>query len=427
MKIAVIGTGYVGLVTGTCFADLGHEVVGVDKEERKIEQLNHGKVTIYEVGLPEMLTKNLGRNLSFTTDTQDAVYQSEIVFITVGTPQGDEGKADMRYAMEAAEDIAAAMDGYKIVANKSTMPVGSTKLVERVINERAEGREFDVVSNPEFLREGSAVRDFMHPDRIVIGTGSQRAAGVMADLYRPLNAPLFITDPASAEMIKYASNAFLATKVSFINAIANICEAVDADVKEVAMGMGYDHRIGFEFLRSGPGFGGSCFPKDCQALMEIARSSGYNFYLLDGVVRVNREQMDLMVKKVERRMDGLEGKKIAAWGLAFKPNTDDVRDSPALEIIRMLMERGAHVCAYDPEGMENARMILPSLNCSTTAIEAAKDADLLLILTDWDQFKLEDFRKIREQMRAPEILDTRNCLDPLSIRRLGFNYEGVGR
>ncbi len=427
MKIAVIGTGYVGLVTGTCFADLGHEVIGVDREKRKIDQLNQGKVTIYEVGLPEMLKRNLGRSLSFTTDTHDAVYQSEIVFITVGTPQGEEGKADMRYAIEAAEDIAGALDGYKIVVNKSTMPVGSTKLVERVINERAEGREFDVVSNPEFLREGSAVRDFMHPDRIVVGTDSQRAAGVMADLYRPLNAPLFITDPASAEMIKYASNAFLATKVSFINAIANICESVNADVKEVAMGMGYDHRIGFEFLRSGPGFGGSCFPKDCKALMEMARSSGYNFYLLEGVVQVNREQMDLMVKKVERRLGDLEGKKIAAWGLAFKPNTDDVRDSPAIEIIRMLCERGARVCAYDPEGMENARAIMPSLDCAETAIDALSDADLLLILTDWDQFRLQDFRKVRELMRSPDILDTRNCLDPLSIRRLGFNYEGVGR
>jgi UDPglucose 6-dehydrogenase len=427
MKIAVIGTGYVGLVTGTCLADLGNEVIGVDKEKAKIDMLNRGKVTIYEVGLPELLARNLGRSLNFTTNTRDAVYESEIVFITVGTPQGEEGKADMRYAVEAAEEIAGAMDGYKIIVNKSTMPVGSTKLVERVINQKAEGSEFDVVSNPEFLREGSAVRDFMRPDRIVIGTDSQRAAGVMAELYRPLNAPLFITDPASAEMIKYASNAFLATKVSFINAIANICEAVNADVKEVAMGMGYDHRIGFEFLRSGPGFGGSCFPKDCQALMEIARSSGYNFYLLDGVLRVNREQMDLMVDKVEARLGGLKDKKIAAWGLAFKPNTDDVRDSPAIEILRMLMDRGARVCAYDPEAVENAKAVLPQLNCSSSALEAAEKADLLLILTDWDHFKMQDFRKVKELMRAPEILDTRNCLDPLSIRRLGFNYEGVGR
>lgn len=427
MKIAVIGTGYVGLVTGACLADMGHEVIGVDKEKGKVDLLNKGEVTIYEVGLPELLERNLGRNLSFTTQTREAVRESEIAFITVGTPQGEQGKADMSYVMEAAEDIAGAISGYKAVVNKSTMPVGSTKLVERAIKEKAGGEEFDVVSNPEFLREGTAVRDFMHPDRIVIGTGSQKAAGIMAELYRPLNAPLFITDPASAEMIKYASNAFLATKVSFINAIANICEAVDADVKEVALGMGYDHRIGFEFLRSGPGFGGSCFPKDCQALIEIARGSGYYFYLLEGVMQVNREQMELMVKKVERHLGGLEGKTIAAWGLAFKPNTDDVRDSPALEIIHMLAEGGARVRAYDPEATENARAAMPELECAESALEAVKDADILVILTDWDEFKMQDFHAVKELMKGRELLDTRNCLDPLSIRRLGFNYEGVGR
>ncbi len=427
MKIAVIGTGYVGLVTGACLADLGHSVTGVDKDEGKIERLNRGEVTIYEVGLPELLSRHLGRSLSFTTDTAEAVAASEIVFITVGTPQGEDGSADMSYVMEAAGDIAGAIDGYKIVVNKSTMPVGSTRLVERVIKERAGGEEFDVVSNPEFLREGTAVRDFMHPDRIVVGTESQRAAGIMAELYRPLNAPLFITDPASAEMIKYASNAFLATKVSFINAIANICEAVDADVKEVAMGMGYDRRIGFEFLRSGPGFGGSCFPKDCQALINIARHSGYSFYLLEGVMQVNREQMELMARKVERRLGDLRGKRIAAWGLAFKANTDDVRDSPALEIIRLLLEEGAEISAYDPRAMENAREAMPELSCAASALEAAEGADLLLILTDWDEFKLQDFRRVGEVMKGREIIDTRNCLEPLSVRRLGFNYEGVGR
>ncbi|NPV58091.1 MAG: UDP-glucose/GDP-mannose dehydrogenase family protein [Actinobacteria bacterium] len=427
MKIAVIGTGYVGLVTGACLADLGHSVIGVDKDAGKISRLNRGEVTIYEVGLPELLSRHLGRSLSFTTETTEAVGESEIIFITVGTPQGEDGSADMSYVIEAAGDIAGAINGYKIIVNKSTMPVGSTRLVERVIKERAGGEEFDVISNPEFLREGTAVRDFMHPDRIVVGTESQKAAGIMAELYRPLNAPLFITDPASAEMIKYASNAFLATKVSFINAIANICEAVDADVKEVAMGMGYDRRIGFEFLRSGPGFGGSCFPKDCQALIDIAKRSGYSFYLLEGVMQVNREQMELMARKAERRLGGLEGKRIAAWGLAFKANTDDVRDSPALEIIRMLMERGAEVKAYDPQAMENAREAMPGLRCVESALEAAEGADLLLILTDWDEFKLQDFRRVGEVMKSREILDTRNCLEPLSVRRLGFNYEGVGR
>jgi len=427
MKIAVIGTGYVGLVTGACFADHGHTVIGVDKEEDKISRLNHGEVTIYEIGLPELLSRHLGRNLVFTTDTDEAVRTSEIIFITVGTPQGEEGKADMSYVVRAASEIAGSINGYKIIVNKSTMPVGSTRLVEKVIKEKAEGEEFDVISNPEFLREGTAVRDFTNPDRIVIGTESQKAAGIMAELYRPLNAPLFITDPASAEMIKYASNAFLATKVSFINAIANICEAVDADVKEVAMGMGYDHRIGFEFLRSGPGFGGSCFPKDCQALIEIARGSGYHFYLLEGVMQVNREQIRLTARKAENRLGGLAGKNIAVWGLAFKPNTDDVRDSPAVEVIKLLMEGGARVRAYDPQAMDNVRALLPDLNCAQEALEVVRDADLLLILTDWDEFKMQDFRKVGELMRSRDILDARNCLEPLTIRRLGFNYEGIGR
>jgi len=427
MKIAVIGTGYVGLVTGACFADLGHTVIGVDKEEDKIALLNRGKVTIYEVGLPGLLSRHLGRNLVFTTDTDEAVRTSEIVFITVGTPQGDEGEADMSFVVQAASEIAASINGYKIIVNKSTMPVGSTRLVERVIKEKAEGEEFDVISNPEFLREGTAVRDFTNPDRIVIGTESQKAAGIMSELYRPLNAPLFITDPASAEMIKYASNAFLATKVSFINAVANICEATGADVKEVAMGMGYDHRIGFEFLRSGPGFGGSCFPKDCQALIEIARNSGYHFYLLEGVMQVNREQIKLTARKAEERLGGLAGKDIAVWGLAFKPNTDDVRDSPAVEVIRLLLEGGAKIRAYDPQAIDNTRPLLPDLEYATGALEAARDADLLLILTDWDEFKMQDFRKVGEVMKSREILDARNCMEPLSIRRLGFNYEGIGR
>ncbi|MGQ9704660.1 MAG: UDP-glucose dehydrogenase family protein [Actinomycetota bacterium] len=427
MKIAVIGMGYVGLVTSACLADMGHTVTGVEKDAGKVELLGKGEPTIYEVGLPELLGRTLGRTLSFTTELEEAVREADIVFITVGTPQSEDGSADMTYVTQAAAEIAPAVTGYKVIVNKSTMPVGSTRLVERIIRERAGGEEFDVVSNPEFLREGTAVRDFMHPDRIVIGTDSQRAAGIMTELYRPLNAPLLITDPASAEMIKYASNAFLATKVSFINAIANICEAVNADVKEVALGMGYDRRIGFEFLRSGPGFGGSCFPKDCRALIQIARNSGYNFYLLEGVMQVNREQMELMVRKAERLLSGLEGKRVAAWGLAFKAGTDDVRESPALEIVHMLMERGARVLGYDPQAMDNARKALPGLETTPDPLEAARGADLLIILTDWDEFKLMDFRAVGEVMRQRRILDTRNCLEPISVRRLGFTYEGVGR
>ncbi|MGQ9475225.1 MAG: UDP-glucose dehydrogenase family protein [Actinomycetota bacterium] len=427
MKIAVIGMGYVGLVTSACLADMGHTVTGVEKDAGKVELLGKGEPTIYEVGLPELLGRTLGRTLSFTAELEEAVREADIVFITVGTPQSEDGSADMTYVTQAAAEIAPAVTGYKVIVNKSTMPVGSTRLVERIIRERAGGEEFDVVSNPEFLREGTAVRDFMHPDRIVIGTDSQRAAGIMTELYRPLNAPLLITDPASAEMIKYASNAFLATKVSFINAIANICEAVNADVKEVALGMGYDRRIGFEFLRSGPGFGGSCFPKDCRALIQIARNSGYNFYLLEGVMQVNREQMELMVRKAERLLSGLEGKRVAAWGLAFKAGTDDVRESPALEIVHMLMERGARVLGYDPQAMDNARKALPGLETTPDPLEAARGADLLIILTDWDEFKLMDFRAVGEVMRQRRILDTRNCLEPISVRRLGFTYEGVGR
>ena len=427
MKIAVIGTGYVGLVTGACLADLGHSVIGVDKDEDKIARLNRGEVPIYEVGLPELLSRHLGRSLVFTTDAAEAVGVSEIVFITVGTPQGEEGAADMTFVIEAARDIAGAINDYKIIVNKSTMPVGSTRLVERVIKERAGGEEFDVISNPEFLREGTAVRDFMHPDRIVVGTESQKAAGIMAELYRPLNAPLFITDPASAEMIKYASNAFLATKVSFINAIANICEAVGADVREVVLGMGYDKRIGFEFLRPGPGFGGSCFPKDCRALVDIAGKAGYHFYLLEGVLEVNREQMELMVEKARRRLGELRGARIAVWGLTFKANTDDLRESPAVAICRMLLEEGASVTAYDPEGMEGAAGMLPGAAFAEDPYSAARQADLLMLLTDWDEFKWLDFRRVKEVMAKPRIVDTRNCLDPPTLRRLGFDYDGVGR
>ena len=429
MKVAVIGTGYVGLVTGSCLADLGHEVACVDVDSRKITGLNQGLVPIYEAGLEELVRRNLAENrLTFTTMLEDAVRAAEVVFITVGTPSAEGGEADLSFLKEAASQIAAALDGYKVVVNKSTVPVGSTRLVQRIIEEKSEGRpEFDVVSNPEFLREGSAVGDFMRPDRIVIGAEGQRAVGVMTELYRPLNAPLVITDPASAEMIKYASNAFLATKVSFINAIANICEAVGADVREVVLGMGYDKRIGFEFLRPGPGFGGSCFPKDCRALVDIAGKAGYHFYLLEGVLEVNREQMELMVEKARRRLGELRGARIAVWGLTFKANTDDLRESPAVAICRMLLEEGASLTAYDPEGMEGAAGMLPGAAFAEDPYSAARQADLLMLLTDWDEFKWLDFRRVKEVMAKPRIVDTRNCLDPPTLRRLGFDYDGVGR
>jgi UDPglucose 6-dehydrogenase len=429
LKVAVIGTGYVGLVTGACLADLNHEVVCVDLEKDKIARLNRGEIPIFEQGLEELVKRNLAANrLSFTTDLGSAVRVSQVVFITVGTPSTEEGEADLTFLKDAASQIADAINSFKVIVNKSTVPVGSTRLVQRIIEERIDHQqEFEVVSNPEFLREGSAVNDFSSPDRIVIGAEGQRAIGVLTELYRSLNAPLVVTDPASAEMIKYASNAFLACKVSFINAIANICEAVGADVREVALGMGYDKRIGFEFLRPGPGFGGSCFPKDCRALVDIASKAGYNFYLLAGVLEVNREQMKLMVEKVRERLGSLEGARIGIWGLTFKANTDDLRESPAMHICALLEKEGASITAYDPVGMEGARPLLPGITFAGNPYEAAAEADLLLLLTDWDEFKWVDFRRLKDLLKKPVIIDTRNCLDPLTLRRLGFEYEGVGR
>ncbi len=429
MKIAVMGTGYVGLVTGACLADLDNEVYCVDKDKEKVQALSRGHIPIYEAGLEVLVRRGLDSlRLKFTADAPKAIRSSEIIFITVGTPSTEEGEADMSAVREVAEEIASSMDGYKVIVNKSTVPVGSTKLVEKIIQERVEGRfEFDVVSNPEFLREGTAVQDFLHPDRIVIGSDSQRAIGILTELYQPIHAPLVITDPSSAEMIKYASNAFLATKVSFINAIANICEAVGADVREVALGMGYDKRIGFEFLKSGPGFGGSCFPKDCRALIDIASKAGYHFYLLEGVMEVNREQMKLMVEKARRHLGSLRGKKIAVWGLTFKANTDDIRESPAIAIVSMLREEGAVLKVYDPIAMDKVRDVFSDITYAADPYQAVEGMELLMLLTDWDDFKWVDFKRVKELMDHPAIIDGRNCLDPLTLRRIGFDYEGVGR
>lgn len=429
MDCCVIGTGYVGLVTGACLADLGHTVIGADRDIRKIELLSGGKVPIFEAELESMVGRNLeSGSLSFTSDIHRAVGVSEFVFITVGTPSDINGKADLTQVDEVARDIAAALEGYKVIINKSTVPVGSTRRVERIIEESmVEYHEFDVVSNPEFLREGTAVLDFMKPSRIVIGSDSQKAIMRMSELYRGLNAPLLITDPVSAEMIKYASNALLATKVSFINAVANLCEAVGADVREVSLGMGYDERIGFEFLKAGPGFGGSCFPKDCRALLAIARDHGYHFELLEGVMKVNQEQHERMVEKVENVAGGLEGRKVGVLGLAFKANTDDIRESPAMHITRRLVEKGAVVTAFDPQAVENAREELPGAAFAGDAYEAADGAEILVLLTEWDEFKWLDYERIKERMMSPSIVDTRNCLDPAVLRKLGFTYEGVGR
>lgn len=429
MECCVIGTGYVGLVTGSCLAEAGNTVVCADKDQAKIEELKKGKIPIYEAGLEALVKRGLeSKRLRFTSSVKEAVHLSALIFITVDTPSDDEGKADLTHVDEVAAEIASAMNGYKIIINKSTVPVGSTKRVERIIEESLnEYHEFDVISNPEFLREGTAVNDFFKPARIVIGSNSQKAIMVMTELYHKIDAPLLVTDPVSAEMIKYASNAFLATKVSYINAIANICDVVGADVREVSLGMGYDERIGFEFLRAGPGFGGSCFPKDCRALLRIASDHGYEFKLLEGVLDVNREQEERTVGKIERLAQGFKGKKIGVLGISFKANTDDVRESPALNIVNEVLNSGAEVAVYDPQAMDNAAKMISGASFVSDVYEVAADADVLVLLTEWDEFKWLDYERIKGLMKSPVMLDARNCLDPAVLRKIGFTFEGIGR
>jgi UDPglucose 6-dehydrogenase len=428
MRIAVIGTGYVGLVTGACLADLGHDVTCVDIVAEKIEKLRAGQIPIHEPGLEEVVARGLqnGR-LHFTTSYDEAMRGAQFAFICVQTPPAADGSADLSRVEQVATEVARHIGTYIVIVNKSTVPVGARDLVERIIRRHLGANvEFDVASNPEFLREGTAVFDFMHPDRVVIGTASERAAGALTELYRPLGAPLIVTDPATAEMIKYASNTFLATKISFINAIANICDAVGADVKDVALGMGYDARIGFEFLKPGPGFGGSCLPKDCNALIRVAEESGYHFDLLKGVLAVNEEQQRIIVRKLERAVGGIDGKTLAVWGLAFKPNTDDVRDSPAISVLQLALEKGARVKAYDPVVGDEVYQRL-GVERAPGPLEAAEGADAVLVLTEWNEFRWLDFQRLREVMAAPVVVDARNLLDPHLLRQMGFTYEGVGR
>jgi UDPglucose 6-dehydrogenase len=418
----------VGLTTAACFAELGHKVICADVVPQKVERLSRGEIPILEAGLPELVKAGLdsGR-LSFVLGAAAAVPEAEFVYLCVPTPQSADGSADLSYIRAAAEDIGPLLPPECVVVNKSTVPVGSTRVVEEVL-----GRDdVSVVSNPEFLREGSAVHDFMHPDRIVVGADDQTAAVRVASLFSPLRAPVIVTDPASAETIKYASNAFLATKVTFANAVANVCEAVGADVRDVLLGMGYDKRIGFEFLKPGPGYGGSCFPKDISALIRIAEDAGYDFGLLRGVDEVNKAQFDRMVAKVEDMAGGsVDGKVIAAWGLTFKARTDDLRDSPALEVIRRLITKGARVRAYDPAVHPRQAGTDPRLE----GIEVGADpygvcegAAVLVVLTEWDEFRRLDFGKLAPSLEQPHILDARNLLDPAALRRRGFVYEGVGR
>jgi len=430
MNIAVVGTGYVGLVTGAVFADLGNDVVCVDKDAAKVEMLRSGQMPIYEPGLEELVHRNADdHRLAFTTDLAQAVRRSDIVFIAVGTPSKASGESDLSAVEEVALGIARALDRYKVIVNKSTVPVGTGDLVRDIITRnRRRPVDFDVVSNPEFLREGSAIEDTLRPDRIVIGAPNQQVAMTLLELYAPLERPMIITDVPSAEMIKYASNAFLATKISFINAIANLCELSGADVTHVVKGMGLDPRIGREFLQPGLGYGGSCFPKDTDSLVQTAASRGYDFRLLRSVVDVNRERAQRFVALVRKVLDPLEDRVVAVLGLAFKAKTDDMREARSVEVITGLLEGGARVRAYDPAAMANARNLLPNtVEYCPSSYEAAEGADAVAIVTEWNEFKLLNLERLRGVMRRPLIFDGRNIYEPDRMRRLGFEYHSIGR
>jgi UDPglucose 6-dehydrogenase len=432
MNICIVGVGYVGLVTGTCFAEFGNHVICVDKDEQKIDSLKQNNIPIYEPGLEEMVKRNqsAGR-LNFTQDVNEAVEKSLAVFIAVGTPSDSAGSANLEFVYQVAETIGKLMTGYKIIVTKSTVPVGTGKEIKEIIRKnQEEDIPFDVVSNPEFLREGSAIEDFLRPNRVVIGTDNKQAAAIMKDIYSPLyriEIPFLNTNVETAEMIKYASNAFLATKISFINEMANICELVGADVHEVARGMGLDGRISRKFLHPGPGYGGSCFPKDTKAIVKLAETYGYRFKIVESVIEVNERQQMLMVDKIENVLGDLKGKRLGIWGLTFKPNTDDIRDSPAMRIIETLIKKGAIVSAYDPAGMESAAKILKEVNYVKDIYEAAQDADALVIITEWNEFRYPDWEKVQASLRLPTVIDMRNIYEPEKMKTRGFNYHCVGR
>jgi UDPglucose 6-dehydrogenase len=422
-KVAVIGTGYVGLTTGACFAHLGHDVTCVDIDAGKVDRLARGEIPIHEPGLAELVRAGLDAgNLRFTTDAARAVRDAGFVYLCVPTPQADDGSADLTYLEAAAEEISSHLLSDSIVVNKSTVPVGSATFVERVLGRS----DVHVASNPEFLREGSAVHDFLNPDRVVVGTASQSAAIRLAGLYLGIPAPLMVTDQASAETIKYASNAFLAMKLSFVNSVANLCEAVGADVEDVVLGMGYDKRIGHEFLSPGPGWGGSCFPKDSRALLYMAREAGYDFTILDTLLRSNDEQFDRVAAKVVAMAGGsVKGVQLAAWGVTFKANTDDRRDSPAIEVLRRLVDAGAEVTAYDPT-LHAPMPELPEVRVADDALAACAGADVLVVLTEWDELKWVDLSEVAAAMNQPKVVDGRNLLDRAQLARHGFEHDGLG-
>ena len=430
MNICVVGSGYVGLVTGACFADLGNHVICVDNDAAKIKKLKDGVIPIYEPGLAELIKRNKkeGR-LSFTVNLKDSVKRSEIIFICVGTPPKDNGEADLSYVEHVSRDIALSMPSYRLIVEKSTVPVNTGEWVEhtiKVFNKR--NVKFDVASNPEFLREGSAISDFMHPDRVVIGVKSKKARDMLTELYKPLKAPIVVTDIKSAELIKHASNSYLAMKISFINAIANMCDKIDADVTEVAKGIGLDKRIGPKFLNAGIGFGGFCFPKDLAAFIRIGEKAGYELGILKEVQRVNDEQKVLLVKKIENLIWNLPNKTVGILGLAFKPDTDDIRYAPALDIISILRKEGVDIRVYDPAAMPKAKGIFKTgVKFCKDAYDAAKGSDCIVIATEWNEFKELDLKKIKKLMRQPVIVDGRNIYDPKEVKNLGFKYAGIGR
>jgi len=432
MHIAVIGTGYVGLVTGACFAEFGVEVTCVDVDEKKIEGLEKGIMPIYEPGLDNIVEKNhkAGR-LHFTTNIKTAVEQALVVFLAVGTPPKADGSPDMSYYQQAALDIAEAMNGYKVLVTKSTVPVGTGKWLREFVTEHQKVvTNFGVASNPEFLREGAAIDDFMRPDRVVVGSNEPDAIAIMKDLYRPLyliETPIVITSLEAAELIKYAANAFLATKITFINEIANLCDAIGCDVHDVARGMGMDNRIGRKFLHPGPGYGGSCFPKDTKAFTKVGDKYGVETSVVDAVIKANDFQRLAMLPKIEKVVGDLNGKHIGVLGLSFKPETDDMRESPATDIIKELQKRGATIKAFDPVAMEEAKHSLPDIEYALDEYDAIKDADALLIITEWNQFRALDMDKVKTLLKSPKIVDLRNIYEPTEMRELGFEYVGVGR
>lgn len=428
-KVSIIGTGHVGLVTGACLAEMGNRVICVDNNVEKIAALNRGEMPIYEPGLEELVKKNVrGGRLSFTTSIKEGVDKSEIIFIAVNTPPKPDGEADLCYVEAVSREVAQTMKGYKIIVEKSTVPVETGKWISRTVKlNNKKNTNFDVVSNPEFLREGSAVYDTMHPDRIVLGVGSKKAERIMRELYQPLDAPIIVTDIESAEIIKHASNSFLAMKISYINSIANVCEKAGADIKKVAEGIGCDKRIGRDFLNAGVGFGGACLPKDLQAFVGITQKLGYDFELLKVVEKINHQQRELLASKVRDAVWNIKDKTIGILGLAFKPNTDDMRNAPSIDIIQMLQREEAKIKAYDPVAIPVARGILKEVTYCEDSYETANGCDALVILTEWEEFKKLDLKKIKRLMKAPIIVDGRNIFEPEKMKSLGFIYKSIGR